>query len=347
MRCSHLFATCVGVLLAASFGRAQTSGSWNANASDNWSNATRWSGGFFPDSGGIATLGGVIRQSQSINIDAATTFTLSTLQFTNINSNGGYSLVGTGTTAFSAGGGSIVNTASSNSLIASLLDFGVAGTTITGNGSGGLTIGNALGASGNLTINTTALNRELGIVYFGFTLDSLYAGNINLQQGTLGLVGSLGTGTISISGPNQVMLSAAAITRIKADAALNLTNGSFRILGATGTSGDFTQASTGTATATGYSSFVVQPSGVTTEGITLAFAGGLSRTNRGTFLFAAPNSLAFGGSAGVGVARLQFGATDPAGMAGNPSFGFNNTKIIPLRRWRHHRRWQQFRHLRR
>src|SRR5437879_2524676 len=75
-------------ILAAAIGacsplisHGQTSASWIFNGDGNWSDTTKWSGGAFPDGGGVATFSLNPLQAATRNITLDTNVTLNGITF--------------------------------------------------------------------------------------------------------------------------------------------------------------------------------------------------------------------------------------------------------------------------
>jgi autotransporter-associated beta strand protein len=303
---------------------------------------------------GPLTIGGVISESAPAGIvvntsapypdlgvvalNGANTFTGGvTLQAGSLQV-GSNSALGTGTLTvnggFLRGGVPSATTAGNAVQLNTDLIFSGGALTLSGvidDGAGSFRVVN-VARQGTGTLTLTAANTYGGETVVGRPADAAatlpFAG-ISANTVLTGAGTALNSSGFTVNGGATLRLDnrsgPSAIGRIGASAPVTLNNGTFTIQGGTALSGAFTQ-NAGLLTGTGHSTVNVATNSLSSEGVTLNFAG-LNRGPSGTATFLFTGNINFGSAPGPGVTRLTSTAPPPTtgGALGTPG-----AAIIPF-----------------
>ncbi|MEZ0385476.1 MAG: beta strand repeat-containing protein, partial [Verrucomicrobium sp.] len=352
----------MGFLAVATLARAQTNGTWNADASDNWSTASRWTGNT------VANGAGAIADFSLFNITATRTITLDTsriigtLRLGDTNTTNTYTIARTGanTLTFDSGvvGTNAVLSISATSngdtisapvILNSSLD-------LTNNAVSGKTVTLSGGISASATVRTLTIG---GTGAATTNISGALSGTVALVMdnatGTTNLVGNTHTGGTTLTGGTLVLNSSTSLgTATVGTTSFTINGGTFNNLSAgTLTFGNsYTYAWNGNFTFTGSSSIALGTGTITlgnnvqvSVGNNTLNAGGiisgafaLSKAGSGTLTLGGANTFSGGmtlsagtlnlGNAsalGTGTFTIAGGTLNTAGT--NLTLSTNNTQL--------------------
>lgn len=295
----RLIALVLGHLVTC--GAASAQSTWNSNASANWSDPTRWTGGIPNAVGASATLGSIITSSRTITVNASVTVGSLT-----INDNNNYTLsrtAGTGTNllTFDAAGAGPATITVANSGAPTISTSGdrlrvnlADNTVVNHTGTGVFTISTIVQGAGSLTRNGTGTMLLSGA--------NTFSGGLIVNSGTtrFGNNTAAGTGTLTLNGG---AIEASTAPRTLANAVT--VGGGFSVVG--------TRALTlGGAMDLGGSQRTVTTTNtaLTTFSGVVSGAGGLAKSGAGILTLSGANT--YTGATAVNAGILRAGAAGTA-----------------------------------
>lgn len=337
-----LRATIASLVLTAALGKAATTGTWNVNASGNWSNAADWSGGTIPGTAAGDTANLTFNISTNVTVTLDTSRILATLNIGDtttqsnsytLASSGGSTLTfdnGSSAAALTQNGTSNGDTISATMLLNSALNITNNNATKTLTLSGGITAGttgtkaitiggSAVGGvliSGNIGVGSGDVSIVKNNANNALTLSgaNTFTGGVTLNQGTLTLnsAGALGAtaSTLTITGGTVT-----GNTTIGNANAQNW-NGDFSFGGTTNLNmgtGAVTMNANRKVTVGGSGTYTIGGAiGQTTSGLALTVANGSTNLITGTLVLSGANTYTGGTNVTGGLVKFNSVSAIPA-----------------------------------